>query len=461
MTCPARRAAWRPVAGSSARRPYRSCVRTWPSRSRARRGQARWRWAVSPRAGKSGRTASNAARICARWACCRLASSALQQTTSRRRRSPSPDHHVRHVEGRGHHAIAARPGADRLGHLVAGLHRHAADGRAAPLGQGPEGRLGAQPGVPDDDAAGQRPALEIGLHLRPGRDLHGVAAEDPGAHGQAIPGHGEAHEHLGDVGSLMLRVPPLPPGGVRLRPREWAPPERGVRRVLGVDRTVERGRVVADPLHVARAEVCDPDAQRLLERRLVRLKAVHGPVEMGQVARPGPRAPHGLSAPLLVAVERGGRGQTPIGHHRDAGPLHGEGPPRVILGQGRASRRQADPLPARLEDIEVAVGPGVRPLPVGAFGDHLLRGHPAQAAPRQRPPPLADVRVIGPADVVDDARVRPPRRFVPHALGTLQVGNRPAAGPLLGALPEDQVRRSTTTLRWQGLSRNPWTRTFG
>ena len=245
-----------------------------------------------------------------------------------------------------------------------------------------------------------------------------------------------------EVTALVLRLPPLPEGRIGLCSGELAALHRGLcgaPRVLLVNLAVERGRVVEDELHITREEISDPEEQLLLQRLLVPLEEVHRPVEVVQLEPRPTRQPDILAEPLLVAVELGGGSQAAVGHHGEAGPLHGEGAPRVIASQGRQSLRHPDPLPQLLEDIEVAVGPRVQQRPAGAFGDDLLRGDPAQDASRQRAQPLADLGVIGSAEVVDDAGVGSLRRRVPDALRELQVGNRRATGPLLGTLSEEHV----------------------
>ena len=146
-----------------------------------------------------------------------------------------------------------------------------------------------------------------------------------------------------------------------------------------VDLEVERRGVKKDHVDVQAQQVSDAKEDRPLDGLLVRLQEIHRPVQVlqRQAFRAGDFDV--LAQPLFVAVQLGTRCQRPVGHHREQRPLDLEAqPPRSrLLGDDLTD---AQPLPQRLQGIDIAVRPGAYQAPAAVLGHDLLRRATAQNA---------------------------------------------------------------------------------
>jgi len=64
--------------------------------------------------------------------------------------------------------------------------------------------------IPASPTNTQRPSRQprrSRLDLPDRGDIHGVAREDPAAHGEALAGHRQADDHLGQIAALVLGFP--------------------------------------------------------------------------------------------------------------------------------------------------------------------------------------------------------------------------------------------------------------
>lgn len=218
------------------------------------------------------------------------------------------------------------------------------------------------------------------------------------AHRQAVTRHREPDHDLRGIAAPVLRVAPLSRGRVALGAGRHAASHRVCFAGAGiffVDLEVQRGSVVEDELDIGVEQVGHPEVDRLLDGRLVRLEEVHRPIEVVELKRLGPGDAHVLDEPLLVAVELGGRRTGPVSHHGEQCPLKREAEltPAERLGDHLGD---AQTLPELLEDMHIAVGPGLDQAPIGMLGDDLLGRAAAQDAARQPAQALGNRRIAGP-----------------------------------------------------------------
>ncbi|MBK7237581.1 MAG: hypothetical protein IPI02_18885 [Sterolibacteriaceae bacterium] len=198
-----------------------------------------------------------------------------------------------------------------------------------------------------------------------------------------------------------------------------------------VDLKVQRRRVIKKGnVNVEAQQVSDAKEDRPLDGLLVRLQEIHRPVQVlqRQCLRAGD--PDVLAQPLLVAVQLGTGCQRPVGHHREQRPLDIEAqPPRPRLLVDDLANAQ--PLPQRLQRIDVAIGPSADQAPVAVFGHDSLGRAAAQDALGEPAQPLDDCLVIGTPTVVQNAGLGAALISVPDILGQLQVADHATVGALL------------------------------
>ena len=230
---------------------------------------------------------------------------------------------------------------------------------------------------------------------------------------------------------LRVAPPAKPPRGLPARRRRISTlPVLALDAILLVDLEVQRGGVVEDQLHIQVQQVRHAEVKPLLKRLLVRLQEVHRPIQMMHLQSLAALDPHVLREPLLVAVElRRGRAGA-IGHHGEQRPLDGE-LDLALAGELGDEIGQSHPAPEPIEDVHVAIGPGIgnahgrvpghQVLGRAAFEDAV--GEPAQA--------LGGGGIVAASAVVDDAHARALLDGVPDALGDLEVAEDGAVGALL------------------------------
>lgn len=172
-------------------------------------------------------------------------------------------------------------------------------------------------------------------------------------------------------------------------------------------------------------------------RVLVLLEEVHRPVEMMEFQLVPTLEDDVFAKPLLEAVELRRWRQRAVRHHREAGTLDGQRLFRRIAHDSRQEILHPQPRPQLLDDVDVAVRPRVDEPPALAPVDELRRGDAPQDPARQLLELVADARVVGAAEVVDDSRLRPTALRVPDALDELEVRDHLAArAPMATLDPE-------------------------
>ena len=168
----------------------------------------------------------------------------------------------------------------------------------------------------------------------------------------------------------VLRLAPLAQGGIGLFARRPAAALRhGIRLI---DLEVQRGGVVEHQVHIEIEQVRDAKKEVLLDGCPVLLQKIHGPVQVMQLQLLRPRNPDLLPQPLLVAVQLRAPGAGPVGHHGEQRALQRE------IELARVERLGDDfgdpqPLPERLQHIEIAIGPGIDQPPARIQGHDLFR----------------------------------------------------------------------------------------
>lgn len=164
---------------------------------------------------------------------------------------------------------------------------------------------------------------------------------------------------------------------------------------------------------------------------------------------------HVFLEPLLVTVQLRGRCTRPVGHQREQCPLNVE--TEAALARLRTHDRvDAEPPPHRFERINVAIRPRAHQPPLRGVCDDLVGRAAAQDALREPPQSLDDLRIVGTAAVVDDARLRASLGRIPHVLGQLQVHDFAPVGPLRFAFAhvhahDNSIRDENSTIHVSGI----------
>jgi hypothetical protein len=157
-----------------------------------------------------------------------------------------------------------------------------ATGAAAELG---EIGSGVEPGIADEQRPAEAHLTKIVLDPLDGRDVGGVARQDPGAHRHAVAGHGKRDDHLGIVIAAFLGVPALS------QRREGQTPPLVVGDVLLVAFEPSGGGIVEDQVDVQLEQIDAVPEHLLLDRIAVLGQDVQRAIELIEGKVPGRRQP--------------------------------------------------------------------------------------------------------------------------------------------------------------------------
>ena len=136
-----------------------------------------------------------------------------------------------------------------------------------------------------------------------------------------------------------------------------------------------------------------------------------------------------------MAVELGRGGADAIGDERKQCAFKIEAETaRCLLLPDDAIDAQA--LPDRFKNVDIAIRPSTDKLPVISGGDDFFRRTTAQDAACETAKLLRRLGVVGATTVEDDVRLGTSLVGVPNVLGQLQVDDNATVGPLLFAFSE-------------------------